>query len=90
MSRELKMFAGILLVVLPSVMYGGITLLRMLTGNVPGYSAISSDKTCGAPGMHMRVSTLSSCWFRFAMLTRPCFARFGNGLPERAHRSLQF
>jgi hypothetical protein len=38
MSRESRMFAGILLVVLPSVMYGGITLLGMLTGNAPGYS----------------------------------------------------
>jgi uncharacterized membrane protein len=38
MSRESKMFAGILLVVLPSVMYGGLTLLGMLMGNTPGYS----------------------------------------------------
>jgi drug/metabolite transporter superfamily protein YnfA len=38
MSRESKMFAGILLVVLPSVMYGGLTLLAMLTGKTPGYS----------------------------------------------------
>ena len=38
MSRESRMFGGILLVVLPSVMYGGLTLLGMLTGNVPGYN----------------------------------------------------
>lgn len=38
MSRESRMFAGILLVVLPTVMYGGLTLLGLLTGNVPGYS----------------------------------------------------
>jgi hypothetical protein len=38
MSRESRMFAGVLLVVLPSVMYGGITLLGMLMGNTPGYS----------------------------------------------------
>jgi hypothetical protein len=38
MSRESRMFAGVLLVVLPSVMYGGITVLGMLTGNTPGYS----------------------------------------------------
>lgn len=37
MSRESRMFAGVLLVVLPSVMYGGLTLLGLLTGNVPGY-----------------------------------------------------
>jgi hypothetical protein len=32
------MFAGILLVVLPSVVYGGLTLLSALTGNLPGYN----------------------------------------------------
>lgn len=37
MSRESRMLAGILLVVLPSVLYGGLTLLRMLTRNAPGY-----------------------------------------------------
>jgi len=37
MSRESRMFAGILLIVLPSVMYGGLTLLGMLTGNTSGY-----------------------------------------------------
>ncbi len=30
--------AGVLLVVLPSVMYGGLTLLTLLTRNMPGYS----------------------------------------------------
>jgi uncharacterized membrane protein len=38
MSRESKMLAGILLVVLPTVMYGGLTLLSLLMRNVPGYS----------------------------------------------------
>jgi hypothetical protein len=38
MSRESRMFAGILLVVLPSVMYGGLTLLMALTRNAPGYN----------------------------------------------------
>jgi hypothetical protein len=38
MSRESRLFAGILLVVLPSVMFGGLTLLSMLTGNTPGYA----------------------------------------------------
>jgi drug/metabolite transporter superfamily protein YnfA len=38
MSRESRMLAGILLVVLPSVMYGGWSLLSMLTRNLPGYS----------------------------------------------------
>lgn len=39
MSRESRMLAGILLVVLPSVMYGGLTLLMFLTRNVPGYAS---------------------------------------------------
>jgi len=38
MSRESRMPAGILLIVLPSVMYGGLTLLVLLIGNAPGYS----------------------------------------------------
>jgi uncharacterized membrane protein len=38
MSRESRMFAGILLVVLPSVMYGGLTQLVALTRNAPGYN----------------------------------------------------
>src|SRR5690242_11107385 len=38
MSRETRMSAGILLVVLPSVMYGGVSILGFLTRNVPGYN----------------------------------------------------
>ncbi len=37
MSRESRLTAGILLVVLPTVMYGGLSLLSMLTQNAPGY-----------------------------------------------------
>jgi len=38
MSRESRIFAGILLVVLPTVMYGGLSLLMLLTGEVQGYT----------------------------------------------------
>ena len=38
MSRESRMFAGILFVVLPTVMYGGLSLLGALTRNLPGYA----------------------------------------------------
>ena len=38
MSRESRMLAGILLIVIPSVMYGGLTLLQFLTRNEPGYA----------------------------------------------------
>ena len=37
MSRESRLLAGILLVVLPTVMFGGTSLLRFLTSNTPGY-----------------------------------------------------
>jgi len=38
MSRESRITAGILLVVLPSVMYGGLTILSLLVGRTPGYA----------------------------------------------------
>jgi len=37
MSRESRLLAGVLLVVLPTVMFGGVSLLGFLTGNSPGY-----------------------------------------------------
>ena len=37
MSRESRVFAGILLVVLPTVMFGGVSLLKFLTSNEAGY-----------------------------------------------------
>jgi drug/metabolite transporter superfamily protein YnfA len=36
-SRESRMLGGILLVVLPTVMYGGLSLLGFLTRSAPGY-----------------------------------------------------
>jgi drug/metabolite transporter superfamily protein YnfA len=38
MSRESRMLAGILLVVLLTVMFGGLSLLSFLTRNLPGYT----------------------------------------------------
>ena len=38
MTRESRMLAGILLVVTPTVMYGGLTLLMMLVTQAPGYA----------------------------------------------------
>jgi hypothetical protein len=37
MSRESRMLAGVLLVTLPSVMFGGATLLMHLVRKLPGY-----------------------------------------------------
>ena len=36
MSRESRMLAGVLLVVLPTVMFGGLSLLNFLTSGAPG------------------------------------------------------
>ncbi len=38
MSKESRMMAGVLLAVIPTVMYGGISLLFFLTRNSPGYA----------------------------------------------------
>jgi hypothetical protein len=38
MSRESRMLSGIFLVVLPTVMFGGLSLLTFLTRNSPGYT----------------------------------------------------
>src|SRR5262245_17409686 len=38
MSRESRLIAGVLLVVLPTVMFGGVSLLMFLTRGVPGYA----------------------------------------------------
>src|ERR1700682_4019596 len=38
MSRESRKMAGILLVVLPTVMFGGLSVLGMLTKGIPGYA----------------------------------------------------
>jgi hypothetical protein len=37
MSRESRLLAGILLIVLPTVMFGGTSLLGFLTSNASGY-----------------------------------------------------
>ena len=38
MSRESRMLAGIILVVVPTVMYGGLSILSLLVGNAAGYT----------------------------------------------------
>ena len=38
MSHESQRFAGILLITIPTVMFGGLTLLSALTKNAPGYN----------------------------------------------------
>jgi drug/metabolite transporter superfamily protein YnfA len=38
MSRHSRKMAGVLLVVLPTVMFGGLSVLGMLTKGIPGYT----------------------------------------------------
>jgi hypothetical protein len=38
MSRESRMLAGILLITIPTVMFGGLSLLSFLTRNLSGYT----------------------------------------------------
>src|SRR5262245_58839372 len=38
MSRESRIFAGALLVILPTVMFGGLSLLHFLTTSAAGYA----------------------------------------------------
>ena len=56
------MLAGILLVVLPTVIYGGLTLFTLLTKNLPGYPVITTipcDTISGALGTRMPASIWS-------------------------------
>ena len=57
MFRESRMLAGVLLVTLPTVMFGGLTLLTQLVGGAPGYSTTRSDKVSGELGTRTLVST---------------------------------
>jgi hypothetical protein len=38
MSRESRLLAGVLLITVPTVMVGGLTLLTQLVGHTPGYA----------------------------------------------------
>jgi hypothetical protein len=38
MSKESRMFAGIVLITLPTVMFGGLSLLSFLESKAPGYA----------------------------------------------------
>jgi hypothetical protein len=38
MSRESRLLAGVILITVPSVMFGGLTILSFLVGQAPGYA----------------------------------------------------
>jgi hypothetical protein len=51
--------AGILLVVLPAVVYGGVSILSLPTG-YPAYMATPCGRPCSGPGTDMPASSSSS------------------------------
>jgi hypothetical protein len=64
-SRESRLLAGVLLVTVPSVMFGGMTLLSMLAGRVSTLSPTASAPTAlvalaypGAAALAIAVLTL--------------------------------
>jgi hypothetical protein len=60
MSRESRMLGGILFVVIPSVMFGGLSLLHFLTRNEPVMPIIRCATTSGVRGMPTPASISSS------------------------------
>ena len=60
MSRETRMVAGVVLVTVPTVMFGGLTLLRELVTRATGYVDNPQRQDRGAPGTPTPASTW--CW----------------------------
>jgi hypothetical protein len=53
MTHASKRMAGILLVLLPTIMFGGVSILTLLI-NDPGIWKTHYARTCGGPAMPMR------------------------------------
>jgi hypothetical protein len=70
MTHESRRLAGILLIVLPTVMFGGVSLLSLLI-NDPAYMRIPCARICGAPGMRMPASGSSWRSWRSGTWMRP-------------------
>jgi hypothetical protein len=90
MSRESRMSAGLLLVVLPTVMYRGLTFVGLLMGNVPGYNdnPVRHDLWRAGhahAGVYLLLSLVMLRYVDEAQLSP-----FGNGWPEAAHRLRPF
>ena len=60
MTLESRRLAGILLIVFPTVIYGGVTVLTMIIRADPGYVDTRFARTSGARVTRMRVSCSSS------------------------------
>jgi hypothetical protein len=59
MTYESRLLAGIVLIVLPTVMFGGVSILSLLVGD-PAYMENPCARICGAPDTRMRAS--GSSW----------------------------
>jgi hypothetical protein len=88
MTRESRMTAGVLLVVLPSVMFGGLSLLMFLMRREPGYvdNPLRHD-LWRAGHAHAGVYLVLSLVMLLYVWIRPCFRHSGNGWLEPARRS---
>ena len=72
MSNESRRLAGILLIVLPTVMYGGVSVLSLLIGD-PKYMETRCARIYGAPDMHMQAFGSSWRSWRCATWMKPSF-----------------
>ncbi len=70
MTFQSRRVAGILLIVLPTVMFGGVSILSLVIGD-PNYMKNPCARICGAPGM--RMLAFGSSWrsWRSATWMRP-------------------
>ena len=77
MSRESRMFGGILFVVFPTVIYGGLSLLSFLTRSLPGYAynPLRHDLWRAGhahAGVYLVLSPFLYCSFALDWLARVC------------------
>jgi hypothetical protein len=70
MTHESRLLAGILLIVLPSVMVGGVSILSLLIGD-PAYMQNPCARICGGQDTHTLASGSSWHSWRCATLTKP-------------------
>lgn len=70
MSPSTLSTAGVLLITVPGVAYGGVTLLTFLMRSVPGYNDNRSGAASGGPDTPMRGCWCCSAWSRCCTSTR--------------------
>jgi hypothetical protein len=63
--------AGVFLVLVPTVAYGGVSLLGFISRRSPGYLDNRSARTCSGPATPTPASSSSWPWAGCSMSTRP-------------------